>query len=292
VTELAAAASPHSVRPPPLLIYLQRDGGGDPSAPGSGAPPLEGGTSLRWRGLLGGQRDCELLGAGEEEQLAAAAPWQIPRASSPSMWLDGWLWARCCCGLRCCAHGPDGDLELRLPGSAEARAPCQRGGVPRALHGGGGPAPAQRLRLELGRILLRRRTRRRKRECEGREEGEGDPGFPKPDRSGLTEKPGKPAGTPDGSVCPGFLGPVRDRFPVIFRTGPDRRTGNRSNRPGSHRSGNPDPMATHIFAPGRGSDAKLLLMSSCFGNCWRLFFLVLPKLNGCQVVLLNCWSCS
>jgi hypothetical protein len=183
---------------------------------------LEGGTSLRWRGLLGGQRDCELLGAGEEEQLAAAAPWQIPRASSPSMWLDGWLWARCCCGLRCCAHGPDGDLELRLPGSAEARAPCQRGGVPRALHGGGGPAPAQRLRLELGRILLRRRTRRRKRECEGREEGEGDPGFPKPDRSGLTEKPGKPAGTPDGSVCPGFLGPVRDRFPVIFRTGPDR----------------------------------------------------------------------
>jgi hypothetical protein len=77
--------------------------------------------------------------------------------------------ARCCCGSRCCAHGPDGDLKLRLPGSAEARAPCQRGGVPRALHDGGVPAPARRLRLELGRILLRRRTRRRKRECKGGE---------------------------------------------------------------------------------------------------------------------------
>jgi hypothetical protein len=84
---------PHSVPPPPLLIYLQqrRRYGGDPFAPGSGAPPPEGGTSLRWRGLLGGQRDSELLGAREEEQLVAAAPWQIPHASSPSMWLDGRL---------------------------------------------------------------------------------------------------------------------------------------------------------------------------------------------------------
>jgi hypothetical protein len=33
---------------------------------------------------------------------------------------------------------------------------------------------------------------------------------------------GKPVGKPDSSVWPGFLGPVRDRFLAIFRTGPDR----------------------------------------------------------------------
>jgi hypothetical protein len=27
-------------------------------------------------------------------------------------------------------------------------------------------------------------------------------------------------------------------------------------------------------------------------NCWRVIFLVLPKLDGCQVDLPNCWSCS
>jgi hypothetical protein len=27
-------------------------------------------------------------------------------------------------------------------------------------------------------------------------------------------------------------------------------------------------------------------------NCWRPIFLVLPKLDGCQVDLSNCWSCS
>jgi hypothetical protein len=27
-------------------------------------------------------------------------------------------------------------------------------------------------------------------------------------------------------------------------------------------------------------------------NCWSLFFLVLPKLDGCQVCIPNCWSCS
>jgi hypothetical protein len=27
-------------------------------------------------------------------------------------------------------------------------------------------------------------------------------------------------------------------------------------------------------------------------NCWRIIFLVLPKLYGCQVGLPNCWSCS
>jgi hypothetical protein len=27
-------------------------------------------------------------------------------------------------------------------------------------------------------------------------------------------------------------------------------------------------------------------------NCWRPFFLVLPKLDGCQVDLPNYWSCS
>jgi hypothetical protein len=27
-------------------------------------------------------------------------------------------------------------------------------------------------------------------------------------------------------------------------------------------------------------------------NCWKLFFLVLPKLDGCQADLPNYWSCS
>jgi hypothetical protein len=27
-------------------------------------------------------------------------------------------------------------------------------------------------------------------------------------------------------------------------------------------------------------------------NCWRLIFLVLPKLDECQIDLTNCWSCS
>jgi hypothetical protein len=52
---------------------------------------------------------------------------------------------------------PDGDLKLRLSGSAAARAPCQHGGVPRGMRGGGGPTLARRLCLELGRILWRRR---------------------------------------------------------------------------------------------------------------------------------------
>jgi hypothetical protein len=52
-------------------------------------------------------------------------------------------------------------------------------------------------------------------------------GVPKPVGSDLqakkpTRKPGKPVGKLDRSVCLGFLGPVRDRFPVIFRTGSDQ----------------------------------------------------------------------
>jgi hypothetical protein len=27
-------------------------------------------------------------------------------------------------------------------------------------------------------------------------------------------------------------------------------------------------------------------------NCWRPIFLVLPKLDRCQIDLPNCWSCS
>jgi hypothetical protein len=50
------------------------------------------------------------------------------------------------------------------------------------------------------------------------------PGSPKPDPIGFarlkktTGKPGKPAGTPDGSVCPGFLGPVTGH--ISNRVGP------------------------------------------------------------------------
>jgi hypothetical protein len=57
----------------------------------------------------------------------------------------------------CCCVWPDSELKLRLPGSVAAQAPCQHGGAPRGLRGGGGPTPARRLRLELGRILWRRR---------------------------------------------------------------------------------------------------------------------------------------
>jgi hypothetical protein len=55
----------------------------------------------------------------------------------------------------CFCAWPDGDLELRLPGSTVARALCQHGGMPRGLRGGGGPTLARRLHLELGQILWR-----------------------------------------------------------------------------------------------------------------------------------------
>jgi hypothetical protein len=56
-------------------------------------------------------------------------------------------------------------------------------------------------------------------------------------------------------------------------------------------------MATTIRAPiytrGDVSFAKFIFFSKfSLPNCWRLIFLVLPKLNGCQVGLSKYWSYS
>jgi hypothetical protein len=43
---------------------------------------------------------------------------------------------------------------------------------------------------------------------------------------------------------------------------------------------------------GRWIFAKFYFYQVGLQNCWRPIFLVLPKLDGCQVSLPNCWSCS
>ena len=48
----------------------------------------------------------------------------------------------------------------------------------------------------------------------------------------------------------------------------------------------PSRIRARIFARAEGRFAKLLLI--VLPNCWRLFFLVLPKLYGCQVEIANC----
>jgi hypothetical protein len=56
------------------------------------------------------------------------------------------------------------------------------------------------------------------------------------------------------------------------------------------------PMATtiraRIYARGEVSFAKFLFLQVVLPNCWRSIFLILPKLDGCQVDLTNCLSCS
>jgi hypothetical protein len=47
-------------------------------------------------------------------------------------------------------------------------------------------------------------------------------------------------------------------------------------------------IRARIYARGKVSFAKFLF----FPNCWRPIFLVLSKLDGCQVDLPNYWSCS
>jgi hypothetical protein len=52
-----------------------------------------------------------------------------------------------------------------------------------------------------------------------------------------------------------------------------------------------DPLLAYIHLGGGG-------MPTCqryqvgLPICWRSFFLILPKFDGCQVDMLNCWNCS
>jgi hypothetical protein len=66
-------------------------------------------------------------------------------------------------------------------------------------------------------------------------------GYQNRTRSGLPtlKKPGKPPGKPDPTVLPDFLGAVGTGSRSVFEPGWTGRTGNRSNRPGSHRFGEP-----------------------------------------------------
>jgi hypothetical protein len=46
------------------------------------------------------------------------------------------------------------------------------------------------------------------------------------------------------------------------------------------------------YARGEVSFAKFLFLPSWFVKLLEANFFVLPKLDGCQVDLPNCWSCS
>jgi hypothetical protein len=50
------------------------------------------------------------------------------------------------------------------------------------------------------------------------------------------------------------------------------------------------PRSARIYTRGEVNFAKFLFCQVDLQNCWRLIFLVLPKLDG--VDLPNCWSCS
>jgi hypothetical protein len=49
-------------------------------------------------------------------------------------------------------------------------------------------------------------------------------------------------------------------------------------------------IRTHIYARGEVSFAKFLFLPSWFAKLLEAIFVVLPKLDGCQVDLPNCWS--
>jgi hypothetical protein len=50
--------------------------------------------------------------------------------------------------------------------------------------------------------------------------------------------------------------------------------------------------ADTLYAGAEGRGAKLLLMPSCFAKLLEAIFHVLPKLDGCQAKIANCWSSS
>jgi hypothetical protein len=51
-------------------------------------------------------------------------------------------------------------------------------------------------------------------------------------------------------------------------------------------------MRARIFARGEVGFAKFLFLPSWFAKLLEVIFLLLPKLDGCQVDLPNSWSCS
>jgi hypothetical protein len=50
-------------------------------------------------------------------------------------------------------------------------------------------------------------------------------------------------------------------------------------------------IRAHIYTRGEVSFAKFLFLLSWFDKLLEVNFFVLPKLDGCQVDLTNCWSC-
>jgi hypothetical protein len=51
-------------------------------------------------------------------------------------------------------------------------------------------------------------------------------------------------------------------------------------------------IRARIYARGEVSFAKFLFLPSWFAKLLDANFSCLPKLDGCQVDLPNCWSCS
>jgi hypothetical protein len=58
-----------------------------------------------------------------------------------------------------------------------------------------------------------------------------------------------------------------------------------------NRNGKPS-MRAYICACGGETCQVAIDDKLCLPNCWRLFFLVLPKLDACQVEIASSWRCS
>jgi hypothetical protein len=62
----------------------------------------------------------------------------------------------------------------------------------------------------------------------------------------------------------------------------------------SHLEGNADgnTIRSRIYARGEVSFAKFIFLPSWFAKLLETIFLILSKLDRCQVDLSNCWNCS